>query len=677
MKTSYLILIFSLAIIGCSERTVSTDTLKKKSGILIEGMDTSIKPGDDFNAYVNGNWVKQTKIPVDKSEYGLYTKLRENAQASVKQIIEDSAKGNFAIGSDKQKVGDLYTSYMDIERRNAIGLKPLKTHFNAIDAIENHEQLAVLIAKFNVLKYGGPFGIHQYVDFKNPNIYMMYSWQEGLGLPDRDSYFNQDTLSEEIRQQYKLHIKTMLSLVEIDEPNTVAKTIYEIEERLAQHHMNKEQTLDMNSIYNKIPINELNHLMPNFNWEGYLRELQLSDLDGLVVTQLDYMRALNHIFISTPLADWKLYMKWRITTASAEQLTEAIGAQHFHFYSKILHGIETQGPMWRKGVNIVNDNIGEIVGKVYSEKHFSSEAKQHMNELVKNLLLAYEDSIKNLDWMTNETKMQALDKLSKFTTKIGYPDKWTDYSELMISKADYFGNLERSAKIMHQQKLEKQKGPVQKHEWDMKPQTVNAYYTPPLNEIVFPAAILQPPFFDLSAEDAINYGAIGSIIGHEIGHGFDATGSAFDGDGVLRNWWAEEDRIAFKKRTALLAEQYNAFSPFDDLHVNGQLTLDENIGDLSGISIALKAYKLSLNGVPAPVLDDFTGEQRVFIGYAQVWRNKYRERALRQKIQTDEHAPSMYRINGAVQNVSEFYSAFDVQKGERLYLAPEQRVKIW
>lgn len=688
MRQAFLVTIVGLALTGCSqevtttqvtktEEKIATQSMNKNSGILAEGMNLLVKPGDDFNAYVNGKWIDQTEIPSDKSSYGLFTKLSENAQENVKIIIEEAAKGNFPKGTDEQKVGDLYQSVMDLDTRNAIGISPLKAHFDIINAVENRSELAVLMAKFNILGYLGPFVVDQYVDLTNPNTYMIYSWQAGLGLPDREYYFKAGETHEEIRTKYKQHLENMLSLAKVKNPKLTAAAVYKLEEKLAQQQMKKEKTRDMVALYNKIPVDELVQLMPDFNWRGYLAEMQLFDLDNLIVTQLDYMKALNDIFKSTSLVDWKSYMKWRVTSSTATRLTEALVEEDFKFYGNILQGVEEQKPMWRQGVNVVNSNLGEVVGKVYVKKHFPNEAKQRMAELVKNLLIAYEDSIKNLDWMTNETKLEALDKLSKFTTKIGYPDKWKDYSALTIDKTDYFGNLERAAIVVYKQKLEKQNGPVQKHEWGMNPQTVNAYYNPPLNEIVFPAAILQPPFFDLNAEDAVNYGAIGAVIGHEIGHGFDDAGSTFDGDGVLRNWWTDEDKSEFKKRTASLVKQYNSFAPFDDLHVNGEFTLGENIGDLGGISIGLKAYKLSLNGKKSPIIDGFTGEQRVFLGYGQIWRNKYREKSLRHLINTNEHAPAMYRVNGAVRNVPEFYSAFDVQEEDALYLAPEQRVKIW
>jgi len=690
MKKTLVASLVTLALTGCNQESSApkeqTQSKAKQtqaeqqqlvSGILADGMDTTVKPGDDFNAYVNGSWLKNTEIPADKARYGLFTKLTEDAQANVKKIIESSANGSFAQGSDEQKVGDLYQSFVDWDTRNTIGIKPLQQYFNQIAALKDHDQLAVFLAKINKLGYGGPFAVDQYVDFKDPNTYMMYSWQGGLGLPDREYYFKADEDSASIRTQYKEHIAKMLSLAGLENVEDKAAEIYAIEEKLAAQHMKKEQTRNMVALYNKIPTNELNQLMPDFNWSEYLKETGISDIDGIVVTQLDYMKAFNDIFKSTSLEQWKTYLHWLVTNATSTRLNEAMDKQNFAFYSKALRGIEAQEPMWRRGVNVVNANIGEVVGKVYVKNHFSPQAKARMEELVSNLLKAYEISIKNLDWMTEETKVQALDKLSKFTPKIGYPDKWKDYSALAIDKNDYFGNRERSAEVVFAQKLEKQKGPVQKHEWGMTPQTVNAYYNPPLNEIVFPAAILQPPFFNLAAEDAVNYGAIGAVIGHEIGHGFDDSGSTFDGDGVLRNWWTDKDKEEFKKRTSTLVEQYNQFQPFEDLHVNGEFTLGENIGDLGGISIGLKAYHLSLAGKPAPVIDGFTGEQRVFLGYGQIWRNKYRDKALRHQINTNEHAPSMYRVNGAVRNVPEFYQAFKIDANDALYLPPEQRVKIW
>jgi len=389
------------------------------------------------------------------------------------------------------------------------------------------------------------------------------------------------------------------------------------------------------------------------------------------------MKALDGIIVDTDLETWKTYLRWVAIDNTATRLSSELDEQNFAFYGTTLSGTEEQLPMWRRAVSVVNGNLGEVVGKEYVKRHFPPEAKERMLELVGNIVNAYEKSIKELEWMSEDTKVQALDKLSKFTPKIGYPDEWRDYSALVIEADDYYGNIERAALAEYQRLMDRQGGPVDRIEWGMTPQTVNAYYSPPLNEIVFPAAILQPPFFDLNADDAVNYGAIGAVIGHEIGHGFDDTGSTFDGDGVMRNWWTDEDLAEFERRTGKLVAQYNAFQPFDDLNVNGEFTLGENIGDLGGISIGLLAYQMSLNGEEAPVIDGFTGVQRVFLGYGQVWRNKYRDEALRLLIGTNPHSPSQYRTNGAVRNVPAFYEAFDVSEEDALYLAPEDRVKIW
>lgn len=647
------------------------------SGISTEHMDTSVRPGDDFFSYVNGTWIAETEIPADKGSYGGFSLLNDESQERVKVIIEKSATGDFAHGTDEQKVGDLYKSYMDMDARNARGTEPLQPEFEKIAAISNYDELAVYFAAANRRGYATPFGLGQYADFKDPTTYMIYAQQGGLGLPDREYYLNDDERSAGLRDQYVEHVEKMFDLAGLPDGAAAAQTIMALENRLAIEHMKKEDTRDMVALYKKIPVDELNELMPKFNWDGYIQESGLQDLDGLVVMMRDYMRALDDIVEDTDLDTWKTYLTWAALNSTASRLTADLDRQNFEFYGKALSGTEEQQDMWRRGVNVVNSRVGEVVGKVYVKEHFPPEAKERMLALVGNLVKAYEVSIRNLEWMTEETKAEALDKLSKFTPKVGYPDVWRDYSALSVESDDLFGNLERAALAEHDRAVERQGGEVDRTEWGMTPQTVNAYYSPPLNEIVFPAAILQPPFFNLEAEDAVNYGAIGAVIGHEIGHGFDDAGSTFDGDGVLRNWWTDEDRAEFEERTGKLVAQYSAFQPFDDLNVNGEFTLGENIGDLGGISIGLLAYQLSLNGEEAPVIDGLTGVQRVFLGYGQVWRNKYRDETMRLLIGTDPHSPSMYRANGAVRNVPEFYAAFDIAETDALYLAPEDRVKIW
>lgn len=688
MKYQLTMIAAALALSACSPAPKSTDTsaapaavaeapVVQTSGIIKENMDLSIKPGDDFFNYVNGKWLAKTEIPADKSSYGGFSILRDEAQDDVMDIIRSSAEGDFAAGSDEQKVGGLYRSYMDMENRNALGVTPLQPELERIAGIDSYDKLAAYFARSSKYGLGTPFVIGQYVDFKNPETYMIYSFQAGIGLPDREFYFKEDEANVKIREAYVEHVAKMFDLAGLGNGKSNADLIMAMESKLAAEHMKKEQTRNMVALYNKVMQKDLPELMPNFNWDVFLAEAQMSDLDGLVVTQLDYMRALDGIITSTSLDDWKVFLQWGLINASAGRLNAELDQQNFEFYSKVLRGVEEQLPQWRRAVGLVNGTVGEIIGKVYVKKHFPPEAKERMLELVDNLLKAYEISIKELDWMTEETKVQALDKLSKFTPKIGYPDKWRDYSLLTIDENDLFGNLQRSAEAQYKQMLEKQNGPVQKHEWAMNPQTVNAYYNPPMNEIVFPAAILQPPFFNLEAEDAVNYGGIGAVIGHEIGHGFDDSGSTFDGDGVLRNWWTDADKSEFEARTAKLIAQYDSYEALEGLNVNGEFTLGENIGDLGGISIALKAYHLSLEGKEAPVMDGFTGDQRVFLGFGQVWANKYRDEALRNQIETDPHSPSPFRANGSVRNVPEFYDAFDVAEGDKLYLAPEDRVKIW
>ncbi len=679
MKRLFLLAALATPLAACSPATDSQAPTASapNSGIDLANMNTTVRPGDNFFAYVNGTWLEATDIPADRSSYGSFSILNEVAQENVRAIIEESASGDFPAGSEEQKVGDLYQSFMNTEQRDSLGTSPIEPEFQRIDAISDKNELAAYFASAVRRGLDAPFAITQFADLKSPELYAIYAYQSGLGLPDREYYFNEDEKSVEIREKYQEHVAKMLELAGMDDPVAAAAGIMALETRLAAENMKKEDTRDWSANYNKVAVTELPTIMPGFDWDAYLEGLGADELDAIVVIMTDYMKALDGIVAETDLDAWKPYLKWHALNATAARLDTDIDAANFDFYGKTLAGTEEQRLLWRRGVNVVNNTLGEAVGKVYVSRHFPPEAKERMLELVGNLIRAYEVSIRDLDWMSETTKIEALDKLSKFTPKIGYPDVWRDYSALDIRNDDLYGNLERAAAAEFDRRLARQGGKVDRTEWGMTPQTVNAYYNPPLNEIVFPAAILQPPFFDLEADDAVNYGAIGAVIGHEIGHGFDDSGSRFDGDGVLRNWWTDEDRAEFEKRTAKLVDQYSAFAPFDDLNVNGEFTLGENIGDLGGISIGLLAYKMSLNGEQAPVIDGFTGVQRVFLGYGQVWRNKYRDEALRLRIGTDPHAPSKYRANGAVRNVPEFYDAFDVAEGDALYLPPEERVKIW
>jgi putative endopeptidase len=670
-----------VAVTACGRQEAPTAAAQapvhRDSGIVLEDMDTTIRPGDDFFSYVNGNWLANTEIPADRATYDVFATLRDQAQVNVRAIIEEAAAGEFPHGSDEQKVGDLYRSYMDMEARNAKGTTPLDVEFARIEAIDNHDELAVYFAAAGRRGYPAPVRIDQNEDFRDPARYMIYAWQSGLGLPDREYYFADDDVSADIRAKYPGHIAAMFDLAGLGNGATAAAEIVDLETRIASAHITKEAAQNWSTNYNKVPLEQLDEVMPDFNWQGFIDEAGIAEIDGLVLMMTSYFEEVDAIIAETPIDTWKTYLRWLVLNTRANALNDMLDRQHFEFYGKLLLGTEEQRAPWRRAVTTVNALLGELVGKVYVKKHFPPEAKQRMVELVDNLIRAYDQSIRELDWMSDETRAQALDKLSKFRTNIGYPDTWRDYSAIEIEADDLFGNIERATIAEYERKIARQGEPVDETEWPMTPQTVNASYRPWKNDITFPAAILQPPFFNVEADDAVNYGAIGAVIGHEIGHGFDSTGSTFDGDGLMRNWWTEEDRAEFERRTGDLIEQYNAYAPFEDLGVNGEFTLGENIGDLGGISIGLLAYKMSLNGEEPPVIDGFTGIQRVFLGYGQIWRKKYRDEALRQLIMTDPHAPSMYRANGAVRNVPEFYEAFDVVEGDALYLAPGERVKIW
>ena len=662
-----------LSMVSCSNK----DTAELRSGIILKNMDTTVNPGNNFTQYVNGTWVKNTKLPADKSSYGAGSIVNDEAQENVKAIIENAAKSNGKDGSEEQKIGDLYDSYLNMKVRDSIGLAPLNEEFKKIDAIKSSKDFVDYLGYANKVGIKIPFNVSVTEDFKDPKNYMLLTWQGGLGLPDREYYFLKDAKSAEIRTKYLAHIERMLQLSGVTDAKAKAAKVFALETALAGKQMKKEDTRNMGALYNKYAIKDLGKLTPDFDWNGFLSAAGIKGQDSLVVTQVAYTKDLNAILKGTPLDVWKDYFKWGAVTGASTLLTTALDQANFDFYAKTLYGVQQQKPQWRRAVDMVNGNLGEMVGKLYVEKHFPPAAKERMLKLVNNLLKAYEESIKTLDWMSPETKKQALVKISKFTPKIGYPDTWRDYGALKVKKNDLYGNSLRATEFEYNRTIGKLGKPVDRKEWGMTPQTVNAYYNPTMNEIVFPAAILQPPYFDMEAEDAVNYGGIGAVIGHEIGHGFDDQGATFDGDGVLRNWWTPKDLSEFKKRTNALVAQYNSFQVFPDLKVNGTFTLGENIGDLGGLSIAMKAYKTSLEGKPAPVMDGFTGEQRVLIGWAQAWLNKANDQSLRNQVGTDPHSPATFRVNGVVRNIPEFYEAFKVKPGDSLYLAPKDRVKIW
>ena len=647
------------------------------SGIITKNIDPEVRPQDDLYRHVNNNWLKNTKIPADKSNYGTFTILFDQSLDRLKLIVEEASNAGAETGSETKKVGDFFKSYLNTEKLETLGIKPIEKQLQKVDAIADTKTLAEWFARAQHAGIGSPIRFFVSQDDKNATQYISNFYQGGLGLPDRDYYFKDDEKSKSIRNAYVKHIETMFGYAGFADPAGSAKRIYAIEEQLAKGHWTRVENRDPVKTYNKVELQKLSTLTGDFDWMRFVTGLGIEKEKAVVVAQPTYITAFGTTLKNIPLEDWKLYSKWRVLSSAAPLLSKKFDDENFNFYSKTLQGIQEQEPRWKEAVKTLDALMGEAIGKIYVEKYFSPEDKSRMELLVKNLMTAYDQSIQSLDWMSPETKSAAKQKLTKFTYKIGYPEKWRDYSRLEIRPDDLIGNVSRAIEFEYNYDLNKLGKPVDRTEWGMTPQTVNAYYQPTMNEIVFPAAILQPPFFTRNADDAVNYGGIGAVIGHEIGHGFDDSGSQYDGDGNLRNWWNDQDRKAFEERTAKLVAQYEQFQPLPGEKLNGKLTLGENIGDLGGLSIAYKAYRLSLNGKEAPVMNGLTGDQRFFMGWAQVWARLYRDEELRRRLVVDPHSPSEYRCNGVVRNIPEFYSAFGVKEGDQLYLKPEDRVQIW
>ncbi len=676
MKSIILISICSLALLGCNPADNPETVLG--SGINTENMDLTVRPQDDFFTYVNGTWLKTAEIPSDQTSTSAMRDLRNKARDDVKAIIEEvAAQGDLAAGSDEQKVADLYRSFMDTETLDKLAMKPLEAELKAIDDLADKTALSAHLAHFQRIGGGGPFIFYVNNDGKDSTRYAAHLYQGGLGLPDRDFYFGEQERFVGLRAAYVEHIEKMFELAGLAEPAASAEMLMALETRLAEKHWTRVECRDRDKTYNKMAFADLGTPGQGIEWPAFIEAAGISGESDIIINQPTYIEGLNAIFAETSIADWKTFLKWNLLNYYAGYLDSGLDQQNFEFYSRTLNGQEEQRPRWKRGTDTVSGSLGEVIGKIYVGRHFPPEAKARMVELVENLRGSYGEAIAELEWMSPETKAAAQLKLSRFTSKIGYPDIWEDYSTLDIVAGDLVGNIVRANQFQYDLQTGKLGGPIRKHEWAMTPQTVNAYYNPAMNEVVFPAAILQPPFFNMAAEDAVNYGAIGAVIGHEMGHGFDDQGSKYDADGNLRNWWTDQDREEFTRRTSGLIEQFSAFALFDDLNVNGELTLGENIGDLAGLTIAFRAYQRSLGGKEAPVIDDMTGAQRFFLGIGQVWRSKTTEEALRNRVATDPHSPAKFRILGPLPNMPEFHEAFGVKEGDKMYLPPEKRVKIW
>ncbi|MCF6439076.1 M13 family metallopeptidase [Pseudoalteromonas luteoviolacea] len=675
----------ALGLAGCSEQPKTENTSKVvqqqvlSSGIELDNIDQSIRPQDDFYRHVNGKWFEKTEIPADKSNYGSFTELHEKSQAALKVILEKAAKDTSASpDSDEYKLGAFYKSYTDELAREEIGVAAMDQYLAPIKALTNKSQLPGLIAKLQLQGGTTPFAWYVYNDAKNSTENALYLYQSGLGLPDREFYLKDTEKFKNNRDAYQVYITDMLFEFGYDERGAkkAAEDILALETQIAQAQWTRVDSRDASKTYNKLTVSNLNKQMAGFDISEYFAALGV-DVEDIIVSQPSYFTQLSNIVNNTDIDAWRAYLTFHLVSNYAELLERKIVDLHFGFYGKTLRGLEAQSPMWKKAADASNDVLGELLGKIYVKEHFPPEAKARMSKMVDNLILGFDKSIDDLEWMSAQTKTAAKAKLNKFTPKIGYPDQWRDYSALEINADDLVGNYIRYNEWSHRLMIEDLGKPVDRSRWYMTPQTVNAYYNPVNNEIVFPAAILQPPFFNLDADDAVNYGAIGAVIGHEIGHGFDDQGAKYDGDGNLRNWWTESDLSQFEARGKQLINQFNGFKPFDDVHVNGELTLGENIGDLGGLTVAYKAYKLSLGGEDAPVIDGYTGSQRFFMGWGQIWRREYREEELRNRLMTDSHSPSEYRVIGILSNMPQFHQAFDVKEGDGMYKKPEERVKIW
>jgi putative endopeptidase len=651
------------------------------SGIDRQYIDDSVRPQDDLYKHVNGKWLATFEIPADKGSYDQFTKIFDDTEAQLRTLVEGLQKSADASDPDQQKLADLYSSFMDETALEPLGLKPLNDEFARIEALKDRDQIAALIAHYNRIGVPAPYTPQVHQDAKDATKYVFDIGQDGLGMPDRDYYLQDEARLKDIRSSYVRHVQNMLTLAGDKNAAQEARDIMALETALAKVQWTKVENRDPIKVYNKVEFPKLAALAAGYNWKAYLTDSGVQGkVDYLVVSQPSYITAFNKLLQQTPLPTWKSYFRLRVLKAYAPYLSKAFVDENFAFDGMALHGTKEIEPRWKRGTELVDGAIGEGLGKLYVARYFPPPYKDRIDQLVKNLLAAYQTDIGTLDWMGPETKQKAQDKLAHFATKIGYPAKPRDYSTLQIAKGDLVGDVKHAIEFEYQRNVNKLGQPIDRAEWGMTAQTVNAYYNPELNEIVFPAAILQPPFFNANADDAVNYGAIGAVIGHEISHGFDDQGSQYDGNGNLLNppgWFTQADLDQFKAKTHALVQQYSAYSPVPGYPINGELTLGENIADNSGLAVAYKAYQLSLGGKPAPVIDGLTGDQRFYMGFAQAWRGKVRDSEAIMGIKADPHSPDQFRGFIPEMNQPGFYTAFGVKEGDKMYLPPDKRVIMW
>jgi putative endopeptidase len=650
-----------------------------KSGIDRANFDDSVKPGDDFFQYVNGNWIKHNPLPAEYSRWGSFSQLHDDNLIALKEIVEGLLKQTGPLDENRRKIRDLYATAMDEAKLDKLGAAPLKEELDRIAKIETRAELLAEIGHLHATGIGALLGTYVNQDEKQSTRYTVYLHQGGLSLPEREYYLGTSDYYKQIRRQYVEHVTKMLGLLgdSSDKAAAAADAILAIETKLADASRTPVQLRDREANYNKYSLADLAKLTPNLQWDLFWKAAGIDKLTDVIVGQPDFFKRANEMLASVPADQWRDYLRWHLIHSTAAYLSDPIERENFRFYSETLRGTKQMQPRWKRAINTIDSRMGEALGQLYVEKHFPPDAKRRMDELVKNVMAAYRERIEKLDWMGPETKKQALAKLATVMPKIGYPDKWRDYSTLEIGADSYVQNVLRAEAFGWRYNINHLGKPVDRGEWGMSPPTVNAYYNPSLNEIVFPAGILQPPFFDSTADDAVNYGAIGAVIGHEITHGFDDQGSRSDAEGNLRNWWTADDRARFTAKTDKLVAQYDDCHVLGDLHVNGRLTLGENLADLGGVTIAYAAYQRLLGGKPAPVIDGLTGPQRFFIGFAQVWRGSIRDAEQRVLLRTDPHSPVQFRALVPLSNVQAFYDAFNIKPGDKMFRAPEKRVEVW
>ncbi|EPD32410.1 hypothetical protein HMPREF9306_01981 [Propionimicrobium lymphophilum ACS-093-V-SCH5] len=648
------------------------------SALQLDHIDNEVKASQDLFRHANGKWLDSAEIPEDKGGWGAFQKLSEDSEKAVKEIVTGITPDDDPT-TERSKIANLYASFMDTDRIEAVGVEPIVELAKKADEITSISKLSGFLGYAARYDLGGLFGIGNDSDPGNPNRYLIFVGQGGIGLPDEE-YYRLDEHGDTVAN-YRRHIERMFELVGYEDADEQADLVVDLETRIAAHHWDKVRTRDMVEMYHLQTWDEFTATCPAFDWDAFLKEAELPKeaVAEVVNCQRTFLPDVSELLTDVYLPAWRAWARWGVIDSLAGVGPQDLVEQNFEFYSKQLQGIPQLRERWKRGISLVESVLGEAIGKIYVAEHFPAATKARAQELVDNLIRAYHSSISKLDWMTEATRSEALDKLSKFHAKIGYPDKWRDYSALQISPDDLIGNVQASSSFEFDYMIEQLSKPVDPDEWMMYPQTVNAYYHPLRNEIVFPAAILQPPFFNAEADDAVNYGGIGAVIGHEIGHGFDDEGSTCDGDGRLRNWWSDDDRKAFEERTASLVAQYNELSPAaaPEVKVNGELTLGENIGDLGGLAIAYKAWQIACGGTEPEPIDGLTGAQRLFMSWAQVWCGKSRPERARQLIAIDPHSPAEIRCNQVVRNLDAFHEAFNVKPSDPMWLAPQQRVSIW